>query len=56
MSAVMDSVKSLLNAGLGFVYPELCQVCGEARATHEEMGHPGRVLSLCRLTRIGAVH
>ena len=36
MSAVMDSVKSLLNAGLGFVYPEVCQVCREARATPAE--------------------
>jgi competence protein ComFC len=36
MSAVMDSVKSLLNAGLGFVYPEVCQVCGEGRATPAE--------------------
>jgi competence protein ComFC len=36
MSAVMDSFKSLLNAGLGFVYPEVCQVCGEDRATPAE--------------------
>ncbi len=29
-------VKSWLNAGLSFVYPEVCQLCGEERATPEE--------------------
>jgi competence protein ComFC len=36
MSAVMESIRGLLNAGLGFVYPEICQICGEARATPAE--------------------
>jgi competence protein ComFC len=36
MHAVLESVKGLLNAGLGFVYPEVCQICGEARATPAE--------------------
>src|SRR5512136_2278467 len=33
MSAVTDSVKGWLNAGLGLIYPEVCQLCGGARAT-----------------------
>lgn len=36
MSAVVDSVRDWLNAGLGFIYPEVCQLCGEARATPED--------------------
>ena len=35
-SALLESVKGWVNAGLGFVYPEVCQVCGAARATPAE--------------------
>jgi ComF family protein len=36
MSTLIKSVKGLLNAGLGFVFPEVCQLCGETRATPAE--------------------
>jgi ComF family protein len=36
MNALLHSLKDFLNAGLAFVYPEVCQICGEARATPEE--------------------
>jgi ComF family protein len=36
VSAILDSVKTWINAGLAFVYPEVCQVCKQARATPEE--------------------
>lgn len=39
-----DSVRGWLNAGLGLVYPEVCQVCGAARATPAE----GYVCEACR--------
>jgi competence protein ComFC len=32
MGAFTNSVKGWLNAGLGWVYPEVCQLCGGARA------------------------
>jgi len=44
MSALADSVTSWLNASLGLLYPELCQLCGEARATPAE----GYVCGGCR--------
>ena len=44
MSAFTDSVKGWLNAGLGLLYPEVCQLCGEARATPAE----GYVCAGCR--------
>ena len=44
MSAFTDSVKGWVNAGLGLVYPEVCQLCGEARATPAE----GYVCAGCR--------
>jgi competence protein ComFC len=44
MSAFADSVKSWLNAGLGWLYPEICQLCGKVRATPAE----GYVCSGCR--------
>ena len=44
ISAFTDSLKSWLNAGLGFVYPEVCQLCGAARATPVE----GYVCGGCR--------
>jgi competence protein ComFC len=36
MSAVLESVKGWVNAGLAFVYPEVCQICGEGRAGPDE--------------------
>jgi competence protein ComFC len=44
MGAFADSVKSWMNAGLAWVYPEVCQLCGAARATPAE----GYVCSGCR--------
>jgi ComF family protein len=35
-STLLSSVTDWLNAGLGFIYPEVCQLCGEARATPAE--------------------
>ncbi|HEY5911235.1 MAG TPA: ComF family protein [Verrucomicrobiae bacterium] len=34
--AIAHSIRTWLNAGLGFVYPEVCQICGKARATPAE--------------------
>jgi ComF family protein len=36
MSALLESASGWLNAGLGFIYPEVCQLCGAARATPAE--------------------
>ncbi len=36
MSALVDLTKAWINAGLGFFYPEICQICREARATPAE--------------------
>lgn len=36
MNLFMQSVKCWLNAGLSYVYPEVCQLCGEERATPAE--------------------
>ena len=44
MSVLTVSVKGWLNAGLGLLYPEVCQLCGEARATPAE----GYVCGGCR--------
>ena len=44
MSTFTDAAKGWLNAGLGLVYPEVCQLCGEARATPAE----GYVCGGCR--------
>ncbi|HEV2393818.1 MAG TPA: ComF family protein [Verrucomicrobiae bacterium] len=32
MSGLLESAKDWLNVGLGFVYPEVCQICQEQRA------------------------
>jgi ComF family protein len=42
--AFTNSVKGWLNAGLGLIYPEVCQLCGGARATPAE----GYVCDACR--------
>ena len=44
MSALSDSLRSWVNAGLAFVYPEVCQICRSARATPAE----GYVCAGCR--------
>jgi ComF family protein len=44
MSVLAGSVRGWLNAGLGLLYPEVCQICGAARATPEE----GYVCGQCR--------
>ncbi|HVM46893.1 MAG TPA: ComF family protein [Candidatus Acidoferrum sp.] len=44
MSAVVESLRSWVNAGLALAYPEVCQLCGDARATPAE----GFVCGDCR--------
>lgn len=46
MHSALESVKSWTNAGLAFLYPELCQICEAARAKPEE----GFVCSECQST------
>ncbi len=36
MLALAHCLKGWLNAGIGFVYPEVCQLCGQRRATPSE--------------------
>lgn len=36
MNTVAESLRAWLNAGLALVYPEVCQLCGAARATPAE--------------------
>jgi competence protein ComFC len=45
MSGFRNCLTSWLNAGLAFVYPEVCQLCGGARATPAE----GYVCDRCRV-------
>lgn len=44
MSALPELLGAWLNAGLGLVYPEVCQLCGAARATPAD----GFVCGACR--------
>jgi competence protein ComFC len=44
MTVLAESVKGWLNAGLGLLYPEVCQLCQAARATPAE----GYVCGDCR--------
>jgi competence protein ComFC len=44
LGVLADSLNGWLNAGLGWVYPEVCQLCGGARATPVE----GYVCGGCR--------
>ncbi len=48
MNPLLQSVRGWLNAGLAFVYPEVCQVCHQARATPDECF----ICSSCR----GSIH
>jgi hypothetical protein len=36
MNVLLDKAKSWLNAGLGLLYPEVCQLCRETRAIPAE--------------------
>jgi len=36
MEPLLQSAKHLINAGLALIYPEICQLCGNARATPAE--------------------
>jgi ComF family protein len=36
LDALLESARGWLDAGLGLVYPEVCQLCGQARATPRE--------------------
>ena len=36
MTPAITSFQTWLNVGLGFLYPEICQLCGEQRATARE--------------------
>ena len=44
MHSVIESLGGWINAGLGFLYPEMCQLCMQARATSAE----GFVCGACR--------
>ena len=44
MSTVTNAVLGWFNTGLGLIYPQVCQLCGEARATPSE----GYVCCGCR--------
>ena len=33
---MLHAVREFLDAGLSFIYPEICQLCGEARASSQE--------------------
>ena len=44
MNVLSEEIRGWLNAGLGLLYPEVCQLCGEARATPAE----GYVCAGCR--------
>jgi competence protein ComFC len=44
MSILNNAVKDWLNAGLGLIYPEICQLCGTARAAPAQ----GYVCGDCR--------
>ena len=50
MNALRDGVKGWLNAGLGLLYPEVCQLCGAGA------GDSGGGLCLRRLPSQGAIH
>src|SRR6476660_6009828 len=46
MKALLDPIRTVLDAALAFIYPELCQLCQAERATAQE----GFVGSACRAT------
>lgn len=46
MNALAETIGSWLNAGLAWVYPEVCQICGQGRAKPAE----GYICGECRST------
>lgn len=44
MSSVVGAIRSWANAGLGLIYPEVCQICHDHRAPFDE----GLVCTQCR--------
>ena len=51
MTTVATSFQSWINVGLGFLYPEICQLCGEQRATAKEGYVCGRCWSHVRFIK-----
>jgi ComF family protein len=51
MTATATSFQTWINVGLGFVYPEICQLCGEQRATAREGYVCGRCWSHVRFIK-----
>ena len=44
MRSLVEPLRAWVNAGLSFLYPEICQTCGNQRATPDE----GFICALCR--------
>ncbi len=51
MSAAAKSLQTWVNVGLGFFYPEICQLCGEQRATAADGYVCGRCWSHVRFIK-----
>jgi ComF family protein len=51
MTAAATSFQTWFNVGLGFLYPEICQLCGEQRATARDGYVCGRCWSHVRFIR-----
>jgi ComF family protein len=51
MTATATSFQTWINVGLGFLYPEICQLCGEQRATAREGYLCGRCWSHVRFIK-----
>jgi ComF family protein len=51
MTTAAVSFQTWLNVGLGFLYPEICQLCGEQRATAKEGFVCGRCWSHVRFIK-----
>jgi competence protein ComFC len=51
MTAAATSFQTWMNVGLGFLFPEICQLCGEQRATAKEGYVCGRCWSHVRFIK-----
>jgi ComF family protein len=51
MTATATSLQNWFNVGLGFLFPEICQLCGEQRATAEDGYVCGRCWSHVRFIK-----
>ena len=51
MTTAATSFQTWINVGLGFLYPEICQLCGEQRATAKEGYVCGRCWSHVRFIK-----